>query len=83
MRFARRVRELLVMMLMICAEVLQRSIPLLNLLPGLPWADEMSEYMLYLITLLPAPWRLRQYRHIRVDIVLLTMPARLDWYASG
>ena len=39
--------------------------------------------MLYLITLLTAPWLLRQGQHIRVDIVLrLVPPRRLD-FRSG
>src|ERR1039458_721439 len=61
---------LFLMMLMICANVLQRNVALLNSLPGLPWADEISEYMLYLVTMLAAPWLLRQSQHIRVDILL-------------
>ena len=35
--------------------------------------------MLYLITLLTAPWLLRRGQHIRVDIVLRAVPARLGW----
>jgi TRAP-type transport system small permease protein len=71
---------LFLMMLMICADVLLRNVPLLSSMPGLPWADEVSQYMLYLVTLLAAPWLLRQGRHIRVDIVLRAVPARLGWY---
>lgn len=73
---------LFVMMLMICADVLQRNVALLKLLPGLPWADELSEYMLYLVTMLAAPWLLRQSQHIRVDILLRAMPARIGWYCE-
>lgn len=73
---------LFLMMLMICADVLQRNVTLLNFLPGLPWADEVSQYMLYLVTLLAAPWLLRQSRHIRVDILLRAMPTRLAWYCE-
>ena len=32
--------------------------------------DELSEYMLYLICLLPAPWLVWQRQHIRIDLVL-------------
>ena len=53
---------LFLMMLMICADVFLRNVPLVSSLHGLPWADEMSEYMLYLITMLAAPWLLRQGR---------------------
>src|SRR5580700_7258413 len=73
---------LFLMMLMICADVLLRNIPLMKSLHGLSWADEISETMLYLITMLAAPWLLRQGRHIRVDIVLHAMPARVGWYCE-
>jgi len=46
---------------------------------GLPWSNEASEYMLYLITLLSAPWLLRQGKHIRIDIVLRALPHRIGW----
>ena len=35
--------------------------------------------MLYLITMLTAPWLLRRGQHIRVDIVLRAVPKRLGW----
>jgi TRAP-type C4-dicarboxylate transport system permease small subunit len=70
---------LFLMMLMICADVFLRNVPLIPSAHGLPWADEVSEYMLYLITMLAAPWLLRQGRHIRVDIVLHALPARVGW----
>jgi TRAP-type C4-dicarboxylate transport system permease small subunit len=73
---------LFLMMLMICADVLLRNIPLVKSLHGLSWADEISEYMLYLITMLAAPWLLRQSRHIRVDILLHALPARIGWYCE-
>jgi TRAP-type C4-dicarboxylate transport system permease small subunit len=38
--------------------------------------------MLYLITMLSAPWLLRQGRHIRVDILLRALPARIGWYCE-
>ena len=37
---------------------------------GLAWSTEVSEYILYLITLMSAPWLLRRGQHIRVDIIL-------------
>ncbi len=73
---------LFLMMLMICADVLLRNVPLAPSLHGLAWADEMSEYMLYLITMLSAPWLLRQGRHIRIDILLHALPARAGWYCE-
>ena len=39
----------------------------------------MSEDILYLVTLLAAPWLLRQGQHIRIDIVLRALPPRLGW----
>lgn len=73
---------LFIMMLMICADVLLRNVPLVKSLHGLSWADEVSEYMLYLITMLSAPWLLRQGRHIRIDIVLRVLPAKIGWYCE-
>jgi TRAP-type C4-dicarboxylate transport system permease small subunit len=46
---------------------------------GLPWSAEVSEDILYLVTLFSAPWLLRQGQHIRVDIVLRVLPRRLAW----
>ena len=48
-------------------------------LGGIAWSNEVSEDILYLVTLLSAPWLLRQGQHIRVDIVLRALPARLGW----
>jgi TRAP-type transport system small permease protein len=73
---------LFLMMMMICVDVFLRNIPLLKSLHGLSWADEISEYMLYLITMLAAPWLLRQGRHIRVDILLRALPAKVGWYCE-
>lgn len=73
---------LFLMMMMICADVLLRNVALVKSLHGLPWADEISENMLFLITMLAAPWLLRQSRHIRVDIVLRAVPARVGWYCE-
>ena len=46
---------------------------------GFACANEVSEAMLYLVTLLIAPWLLRQGQHIRVDIVLRAVPKRVGW----
>jgi TRAP-type transport system small permease protein len=43
------------------------------------WANEVSEYALYFMTLLAAPWLLRQGRHVRLDLVLTIVPARVAW----
>jgi TRAP-type transport system small permease protein len=66
------------MTLMICADVLLRNMRVFPI-AGLEWANEISEAMLYLITLLTAPWLLRRGQHIRVDIVLRAVPPRVGW----
>lgn len=66
---------LLGMTLLIGADVIVRNAAL----GGIPWSGEVSEDILYLLTLLTAPWLLRQGRHIRVDILLRALPARLGW----
>ena len=66
---------LLGMTLLIGADVMGRNVGL----GGIPWSGEVSEDILYLLTLLTAPWLLRQGQHIRVDILLRALPARLGW----
>ena len=48
-------------------------------LGGVSWSNEVSEYCLYLVTLLSAPWLLRAGQHIRVDILLKALPPRIGW----
>ena len=67
------------MTLMICADVLLRNVRVVPGVAGLAWANEISEAMLFLVTLLTAPWLLRRGQHIRVDIVLRAVPPRLGW----
>jgi TRAP-type C4-dicarboxylate transport system permease small subunit len=66
---------LLAMALLIGADVATRNTGL----GGIPWSNEASEYVLYLLTLLSAPWLLRQSQHIRVDILLRALPPRVGW----
>ena len=66
---------LLAMTVMIGIDVLFRNIGA----GGLAVSNELSEDILYLITLLAAPWLLRQGQHIRVDIILRTLPVRVAW----
>jgi TRAP-type transport system small permease protein len=68
------------MTVMICADVLLRNVRLIPGVYGIAWSNEVSEAMLYLVTMLTAPWLLRQGQHIRVDIVLRAVPPRLGWY---
>ena len=70
------------MTLMICADVLLRNVRLVPGVYGIAWANEVSEAMLYLITMLVAPWLLRQGQHIRIDVLLRVLPARLAWYCE-
>ena len=70
---------LFAMMMIIVADVALRNIPLPGLPRGLAWSNEVSELMLYLITMCVAPWLLRQGQHIRVDILLQALPKRLAW----
>jgi len=72
---------LLLLMLLICADVLLRNLPAGSMggMRGIPASNDLSEYALYLITMLSAPWLLRQGQHIRVDILLRVLPRRLAW----
>ena len=70
---------LLVMMFIIVGDVALRNLAISGLPQGLAWSNEISELMLYLITMSVAPWLLRQGQHIRVDIMLQAIPARLAW----
>ena len=70
------------MTLMICMDVLLRNVPLVPGMQGLAWSNEMSETGLYLLTMLAAPWLLREGRHIRVDILLRAIPQRAAWYCE-
>lgn len=66
---------LLVMTVMIGADVVSRNIGG----GGVAVSNELSEDILYLMTLLAAPWLLRQGQHIRVDIILRALPIRVAW----
>lgn len=70
---------LLTMMLIIVTDVALRNLSPAGGPQGLSWSNEVSELMLYLITMCVAPWLLRQGQHIRVDIFLQAIPARTAW----
>jgi TRAP-type C4-dicarboxylate transport system permease small subunit len=78
---------LFVMMAIIVGDVLLRNVAVPGLPRGLSWSNEISELLLYLITLCVAPWLLRQGQHIRVDIVLRAIPPRvayaLEWLGDA
>ena len=73
---------LLLTMLVICADVLLRNVRIVPGMLGVSWANEVTEYALYLITMLTAPWLLRQGQHIRIDVLLRAIPRRLAWYCE-
>jgi TRAP-type C4-dicarboxylate transport system permease small subunit len=77
---------LLAMVLIICGDVLTRNVALPGLPRGIAWSNEVSELLLYAMTLLAAPWLLREGRHIRVDILLRALPRRVayacEWIAD-
>jgi TRAP-type C4-dicarboxylate transport system permease small subunit len=66
---------LLIMTLLIGADVLLRNIGLGGIAPS----NEISEDIIYLLTLLAAPGLLRQGQHIRVDILLRVLPTKVGW----
>jgi TRAP-type transport system small permease protein len=66
---------LLAMTLIISADVVTRNTGL----GGVAWSGEASEDIIYLLTLMAAPWLLRQGQHIRVDILLRALPGRTAW----
>jgi TRAP-type transport system small permease protein len=70
---------LLVMVSTITLDVLLRNVEIPGVPRGFPASNDISEYALYFCTLLGAPWLLRAGQHIRVDIVLRAIPARLAY----
>jgi TRAP-type C4-dicarboxylate transport system permease small subunit len=70
---------LLAMVVLVTADIVLRNLTR----SGFSWANEISEYALYLMTLLTAPWLLRRGRHIRLDLVLVMLPARAAWLAEA
>jgi TRAP-type C4-dicarboxylate transport system permease small subunit len=70
---------LLVMMLIIVTDVALRNFAFSGGPQGIGWSNEVSEFILYGVTLCVSPWLLRQGQHIRVDIVLQAIPAKVAW----
>ena len=66
---------LLAMVVLVSADIALRNLTR----TGFPFANEVSEYALYVITLLTAPWLLRRGQHVRIDLVLTLVPARAAW----
>lgn len=70
---------LLAMVLIVTADIVLRG----TLRTGFPWANEVTEYALYLTTLLTAPWLLRRGQHVRVDMMLVLVPSRVAWLCEA
>jgi TRAP-type C4-dicarboxylate transport system permease small subunit len=59
-----------VLTLMVCLDIVFRQFAIASM----PWLVELIEYVMYGGTFLAAPWVLRQGEHVRVDLVLSTVP---------
>lgn len=58
------------MALLVTLDVLMRNVGL----GTLAWVNEVSEYSLPLATLLIAPWLLHRNEHVRLDVLLVSLP---------
>lgn len=58
------------MAVLITADVLLRNAGIANM----PWLLELSEYALYVATFIAAPWVLSLGSHVRVDLVVTSVP---------
>jgi len=56
----------------VCLDVAARTFKLF----ATPWALDVSEYLLYAITFLGAPWVLREEGHIAIELVVERLPSR-------
>ncbi len=63
------------MVVVICVDVFVRNLGLGNM----PWAPEIAEYTLYLSTFFAAPWLLRTGGHVRMDMLIKTLPRSMGW----
>ena len=59
-----------VLALLVTGDVLARNLGL----GTLPWIIEVSEYSLPLATFLVAPWLLHRNEHVRLDVLLTSLP---------
>lgn len=66
---------LLAMVLVVTADIVLRNTARV----GFAWANEVTEYALYLTTLMTAPWLLRRGQHVRIDMMLVFVPPRVAW----
>ena len=70
---------LLAMVALVTADIVLRNTARV----GFPWANEVTEYALYLTTLLTAPWLLRRGQHVRIDMMLVLVPPRIAWLCEA
>jgi TRAP-type C4-dicarboxylate transport system permease small subunit len=56
--------------LLVCVDIVGRQFGIVSM----PWLVEIIEYIMYGGTFLAAPWVLRQGEHVRVDLVLSSVP---------
>jgi TRAP-type C4-dicarboxylate transport system permease small subunit len=70
---------LLAMVAVVTADILMRNVFGI----GFSWANEVTEYALYIITLLTAPWLLRRGQHVRIDMMLALVPPRVAWLCEA
>ena len=66
---------LLAMVIIVSADILLRNLTRFTF----NWANEVSEITLYLMTLMVAPWLLRRGQHVRLDLLLTIVPARIGF----
>ena len=70
---------LLAMVVIVAADIVLRN----TVRVGFAWANEVTEYALYLTTLLTAPWLLRRGQHVRIDMALVLVPPRVAWLCEA
>lgn len=61
---------LCVLTVLVCLDVASRTLRLF----AMPWTLDVTEYLLYAITFLAAPWVLREQGHIAIEIVVERLP---------
>ena|SRR5689334_14257281 len=59
--------------LLVCVDIVVRKFGL----GSMPWLVELVEYLMYGGTFLVAPWVLRQGEHVRVDLLISSLPKRI------
>jgi TRAP-type C4-dicarboxylate transport system permease small subunit len=59
-----------ILTLLVCVDIVFRRFGIASM----PWLVEVIEYVMYGGTFLAAPWVLRQGEHVRVDLVLSSVP---------